>query len=256
MKYILILLFLCFGELVQAKTITYGEEPVELKVIFGQTHFLIFDKPVASASNNPNFRLSPAESSKFNFKKFTLKPRFKKGEGQISFVFDDNSSAEIKFETVEQPEEQVTYGTYQLKPEIKQSEEGNNQQDRSGLTEFDLLKAMYLGRSARGYQYKHINRTLKTTDWRVKAKVVRSYVGPTLKGFIIELQNTSLNNSFAVDIRKIVVGSPNQAIIGTVDRLVLENNPKKNGYIWLIVNGTAKASQIGKIHLSKRRGVQ
>ena len=113
------------------------------------------------------------------------------------------------------------------------------------------MRAMYLGRQVSGYQYRVAKRKLKTSDYRVKAKVVRSYIGRDMKGFVIELKNTSWSKSFKIDIRKLEVGSPNLAILGASDRIVMKPQKKTNGYIWLVVKGGAHISDIGKVVVEK-----
>ena len=112
---ILFLLVFSYLDLVYGKTISYGEEPVAIKMVYRQTHFLIFDKPVASISRSGKFRIEPAEVKKYNYTRFSVIPRFKKGSSRISFVLDDNTAVELKLETVLENIDYVTYRTYSFK---------------------------------------------------------------------------------------------------------------------------------------------
>jgi len=236
------------------KDVFFGTATERIEVPFGEKTVLIFSKKVKSHSKTSNYQLKPEDETNPDYTTFTISPNFTSGTSRVSFILEDGKNARLEFKTVQNLESGFKELTYEVKPKAYV-----DVSKAPPIGEVELLKAMIRDDSVTGYKKRTLSKSVPSGRRGVTSKLVRTYKGRNLHGYVFQLKNKMTRTKVDIDVRKLKLGSPNLAILSQADFQILA--PKGKGddesfvrivakpssqYKAILMPMTARASKKGK----------
>ena len=216
----------CIETPASARTIYFGAAIEDVPLTYGEKTILRFDLPVKTISNANEFLISPADPDNPDYATLIIEPRLLDARSQVNFILSDGALAKMRFISMPKNSGRIrSGGVYDIKSQT------NMHQDESVSTapyigKMDLMTAMIRDDRVSGYEIRTMNRRMNTGLKGVSARLVKIYSGQDYRGYVFELKNISRWSKYNVDIRKLRFGTPNLAILASVDRKTLEPQNK------------------------------
>lgn len=210
-----------------ARDIYYGKSVETITLRYGSSTLFRFNEDVKTISQASKFKITPADPKDPNYKTLSITPRFLKGSANVSFILTNGEIVNTKLITVSPKSPENVDSFYDFLP--KKSLIENNKNHGSNISDIELMKSMIRWDKVVGYKMRDLVRTLTTGNRTLSIKLVRLYTGPKFNGYIFKVRNLSRKKKFKIDLTKLSLGSPNQAILSQVDKKLLGTvKSKKN----------------------------
>lgn len=204
-----------------AKTIYYGTETEIVNIVYNGETILRFNEPVRTISRASDFEIGPVDKTNPDYSILSVTPRFTKGMSQVTFLLANGTVVSTKIQTVPKaiPEKTDSFYDFIAKSSLVEKE-GNITSD---ITDLELMKSMVRKEEVLGIDQRAIEREVNTGVPDLAAKLVRIYTGAKFNGYVFKLSNLSKTKSYAVDIRYLTLGKPNQALLSQTDKSILKH---------------------------------
>lgn len=207
----------------QARIIYYGSEMETVTLAYGTTTILRFPEEVKTISQASRFEIAPADENNPDYAVLAVSPRFAKGSNKVTFILADGSVLATELVVVPGNIPEKTDSFYDFKKKESLIELPNAEQRGTNLTELELMKAMIRwDTTVVGYNARSLIRTVRSVPDDLSAKLVRVYTGPHYNGYVFKLKNESKKKTYVIDVRSLVLGRPNQAVLSQVDNGLLK----------------------------------
>ncbi|POB14809.1 hypothetical protein [Halobacteriovorax sp. DA5] len=219
----------------EARTVYYGSETETITVSYGGETIFRFNEAVKTISRASHFSIAPADSNNPDYAVLSVTPRFTSGTGKVTFLLANGAVVSTKIVTVSKalPEKVENFYDFIPKKELIEKE-ANAGPDISDL---ELMKAMVRLEEVVGIKQRSLIRTIITGNSELSAKLVRVYTGAKFNGYVFKIQNLSKNKDYAVDVRSLSLGRPNQALLSQVDKKLLK--PKEATFLRIVAKPTS-----------------
>lgn len=206
----------------EVKDVFFGTATESIEVPFGEKTLLLFSKKIKSHSKTSSYQIKPEDESNPDYTTFTISPNFTSGESRVSFVLEDGKVARLRFKTIPNPSSGFMELRYEIKPKAYV-----DVSKAPPIGEVELLKAMIRDDSVLGYKRRVLSKSVPSGRQGVKAKLVRTYKGRNLHGYVFHLKSEMIRTKVKVDVKRLKLGSPNLAILSQSDVSVLSPKGKK-----------------------------
>lgn len=204
------------------KVVFFGTSTKTLEVPFGEPTVLKFEKRVKSYSTAKNYMIKAEDENDPDYTTLVIVPKFTSGREKVSFVLEDRKIARIKFKTKVNDSSTFKETTY-----IFKSKTYSNPSKAPVIGEVDLLKAMVKDSQVSGFKRKKVSKSVNFKQRGVSSRLVRTYEGRNMNGYVFKLTNHLKKNNVYIDVRNVTFGSPDLAVLSQSDHSVLY--PKNNG---------------------------
>ncbi len=221
----------------ETRDIFFGSASETVEIPFGEKTTLIFNKKVKSHSRSSTYEIRLDDESDPNYRAFSITPRFTTGTDNLSFVLEDGKVARLRFSTIPASDEGFMELTYEIRPRMYE-----DVSKAPPIGEIELLKAMIRDDSVAGYKRTVLSQSVPSGRKGVTSKLVRTFKGRNLHGYVFELTNHLVRNKVKIDVRKLTLGNPNLAILSQADSLVLYPKKSSKGSSESLVRIVAKPS--------------
>ncbi len=219
----------------EVKDVFFGTATESIEVPFGEKTILIFSKKVKSHSKTSSYRIKPEDESNPDYTTFTISPNFTTGTSRVSFILENGKNARLEFKTVQNLDTGFKELTYEIKPKAYV-----DVSKAPPIGEVELLKAIIRDDSVTGYKRRVLSKSVPSGKRGVTSRLVRTYKGRNLHGYVFKLKNEMKRTKVDIDVRKLRLGSPNLAILSQADFQTLA--PKGKGDDVSFVRIVAKPS--------------
>lgn len=215
---------LCLGvSSAQARIVYFGSETETVTLAYGVTTILRFPEEVKTVSQASRFEIGPADENNPDYSVLSVSPRFPKGSNKVTFILADGSALATELVVVPGNLPEKTDSFYDFKKKESLIELPGSDQRGANLTELELMKAMIRwDTTVVGYNARSLIRTVRSVPDDLSAKLVRVYTGPRYNGYVFKIKNESKKKSYVIDVRSLVLGRPNQAVLSQVDAALLK----------------------------------
>ncbi|MFK7823635.1 MAG: hypothetical protein AB8G05_05735 [Oligoflexales bacterium] len=221
MKILIIIVGLCLTQVAIAKSLFYGSERENVTVSHGTETLFRFDEEVKTITQAEHFEIKPADSENPDYRILSIRPRSGSACANVTFILANDSIVNLKLRTVKSTLHETTNAFYDLKPKKEQLDPSFGKQEGTGLTEIELMKAMIRKDSVIGYKVRNLSQNVRTGIKEVSAKLITIYTGPRFHGYVFKVINHQENNALAIDIKSLLFGRPNIALLSQVDQSIL-----------------------------------
>lgn len=219
----------------EAKTVAYGSVSEQVRIVYGAPTVFRFQKAVQTITGASRLQIEPM--SKGDYTSMSVNPRFTNGTYDVTFFLVDKSVVRTKI--VVSPKDPAADSYY----EFKSREAVEN---GPGISEVELLKAMYRDDSVSGYKVNRLSQSFPSKTGNAQVELVRIYQGNPFNGYVFKVKNTSWRKNLEIDVRHITVGKPNQAILSQSDESTL--TPKGKGvsetFVRVVAKNTASSRDV------------
>lgn len=238
MKYLFLiapLLFSFYSSAEEVKDVLFGTSTEEIVVPFGEPTILKFEKRVVGYPESSSYTIRVEDEELPDYTTLVIIPRFTTGSEKINFTLEDKKIARVRFKTEMNSSKTFKELTYELR-----SKSHLDPKRAPAIGEVDLLKAMVKDNNVSGFKRKKVSKVVKSQKRGVSSKLVRTYEGRNMNGYVFKITNHLSRNKVKIDVRKFFIGRPNLAILSQSDHAVLY--PKKKGVNETFVRIVAKPS--------------
>lgn len=234
--YVMLLLFLLtlLAGQAQAKTIYYGSAAEQVRVSHGGPTIFRFVKAVQTITNASRFQIKPANAADPSYQVLSVTPRFTNGLNEVSFFLADGQV--VKTKIVVSPNDPAADSYYDFKP--KDGGDSSEAENAPKINEIELMKAMVRDDEVSGYKINRMSSAGRSKIAEASVELIRIYRGSPFNGYVYRVTNTSWRKNVEIDVRHIVVGEPNLAILSQSDESLL--HPKGKGVYQTLVRVVAK----------------
>ncbi|PIQ68559.1 MAG: hypothetical protein COV91_03460 [Candidatus Taylorbacteria bacterium CG11_big_fil_rev_8_21_14_0_20_46_11] len=219
----------------EARTIYYGSETETITVSYGGETIFRFDESVKTISRASQFSIGPADGNNPDYAVLSITPRFTSGAGKVTFLLANGAVVTAKIVTVSKALPEKVDNFYDFVPKRSLVEKEANSGPE--ISDLELMKAMIRWEEIVGIKERSLIRTVVTGNSELSAKLVRVYTGAKFNGYVFKIQNLSKNKDYAVDIRALTLGRPNQALLSQVDKGFLK--PKEATFLRIVAKPTS-----------------
>lgn len=237
-----IVFLLVVPRVTEAKIIYYGSETETVPLAYGGPTIIRFNQEVKTISQASRFVIKPADEADPNYAVLSVTPRFTKGGSKVTFILADGAVVNTNFLIVTQKLPEKTDSFYDFKPKESLLEDLDSNESTSKVSEVELMKAMIRWDEVVGYQSKPIVREVDTGIENLSAKLVRLYTGPTFNGYVFKIRNNSEIQSYTIDLKNLLLGRPNMAVLSQIDRSILKPTKTRQNVTFLRI--VAKSNSI------------
>ena len=217
-----------------AKTVYYGSTTEQIRVQHGGPTIFRFTKAVQTITGASRFEIKPANSADKSYMALSVTPRFTNGISEVTFFLADSSVVRTKI--VVSPNDPAADSYYDFK--VKDGFENSESENAPAITEIELLKAMVRDDEVSGYKVSRTSSEVHSKLASANVELVRIYKGSSFNGYVFRVTDTSWSKNIEIDVRHIVVGDQNLAILSQSDETVLY--PKGKGVNQTLVRIVAK----------------
>lgn len=242
--YVLLLLFmltLLAGQ-AQAKTVYYGSAAEQIRIKHGGPTIFRFVKAVQTITGASRLEIKPANSADPSYQVLSVTPRFTNGLNEVSFFLADGQV--VKTKVVVTPNDPAADSYYDFKP--KDGNESADSENAPTINEIELMKAMVRDDDVSGYKVSRVSSAGRSKIMEASVELIRIYRGSPFNGYVYRVTNTSWRKNVEIDVRHIVVGEPNLAILSQSDESLL--HPKGKGVhetlVRVVAKNTASSSDV------------
>ncbi|PIP94750.1 MAG: hypothetical protein COW00_02315 [Bdellovibrio sp. CG12_big_fil_rev_8_21_14_0_65_39_13] len=206
----------------EARTIYYGSETETVTVSYGAETIFRFNESVKTISRASRFTIAPSDSNNPDYAVLSVTPRFTRGVGKVTFLLANGAVVTTKIVTVlkELPEKVENFYDFLPKKSLIEKEANAG----PAISDLELMKAMIRWEEIVGIKERSLIRTVMTGNADLSAKLVRVYTGAKFNGYVFKIRNLSKKKEYAVGIRSLSLGRPNQALLSQVDKKLLKPN--------------------------------
>ena len=208
-----------------AREIYYGTETEPITVVYGGPTLFRFTEQVKTISRASRFSISPSDKANPDYSILSVTPRFTKGSDRVTFLLANGAVVSTKIHIISKAIPEKTDSFYDFVPKKTLIESPNI--NGASVTDLELMKAMIQWQEVIGYKVRSIVFPITTGNLYLSARLVRIYTGSKYNGYVFKVKNRSRKKSYTLDVRKLSLGFPNQALLSQVDRKVLK--PKVKG---------------------------
>ncbi|NRA46112.1 MAG: hypothetical protein HRU09_14260 [Oligoflexales bacterium] len=214
----------CLAQVAIAKTMFYGSERENLTVSYETETLFRFDEEVKTITQAENFEIKPADAENPDFRIISVRPRTPTAHANLTFILANDNIVNIRLTTVKSTLHATTNTFYDLKAKKEQLSPSFGKPQGSNVTEVELMKAMIRKDNIVGYNIRNLNQNVRTGIKGVSAKLLTVYTGPMFHGYIFKIINQQEKSSVAIDIKSLLFGRPNIALLSQVDQSIVETN--------------------------------
>ncbi|MBX3032907.1 MAG: type-F conjugative transfer system secretin TraK [Bdellovibrionaceae bacterium] len=218
----------------EAKTVVYGTSTEQVRIKYGVPTIFRFQKAVQTITGAGRLQIEPANKVDPSYKVLSVNPRFTNGVNEVTFFLTDNTVVRTK--VLVSPTDPAADTFYDFK--ARDSVDGADNENAPPLTEVELLKAMYRDDAVSGYKIVRMSQAFPSKNGNAQVELVRIYQGNPFNGYVFKVKNTSWRKNLEIDVRHVVVGKPNMAILSQSDDSTLY--PKGKGVNETFVRVVAK----------------
>lgn len=204
----------------QAKTIYYGSETEAVTIAYGGETIFRFNEPVKTISRASDFSIETADKTNPDYTVLSVTPRFTKSSSQVTFLLANGAVVSSKIETVTKTVPEKTDSFYDFVPKSSLVEKEVN--GGPEISDIELMKSMIRREEVLGIEQRALEREINSGVPDLAVKLVRIYTGEKFNGYVFKLTNISKKKTYAVDLRHLTLGKPNQALISQTDKKVLK----------------------------------
>ena len=204
----------------QAKTVYYGSETEVVTIAYGGETIFRFNEPVKTISRASDFSIETADKTNPDYSILSVTPRFTKGSSQVTFLLANGAVVSSKIETVSKAIPEKTDSFYDFLPKSSLVEKDANA--GPDISDIELMKSMIRREEVLGIEQRSLEREIKSGVADLAVKLVRIYTGAKFNGYVFKLSNISKTKSYAVDLRHLTLGKPNQALLSQTDKKELK----------------------------------
>lgn len=219
----------------QAKTVAYGSTSEQVRIVYGTPTVFRFEKAVQTITGAGRLQVEP--TNKGDYTSLSVTPRFTNGSHDVTFFLVDRSV--IRAKILVSPKDPAADSFYEFKS--RESIESG-----PGISEVELLKAMYRDDSVSGYKVNRLSQGFPSKFANAQVELVRIYQGNPFNGYVFKVRNTSWRKNLEIDVRHVTVGNPNLAILSQSDESVL--TPKGKGisetFVRVVAKNTASSRDV------------
>lgn len=209
-----------------ARTVYFGSEAEIIATPFGRGTLLRFPKPVQTVTDARQFKIGPLDSESPDYSVLEVRPIFAKGQSTVSFVLSDGEIVRVQLKIV--PSSSASDSVIELQPKAELLKKDLNQNAGVPVSDLDLMKAMLRGHSVSGFKKREVGRSVSTGLNGISARLEKMWTGRgEYQGFQFVLTNMTNHQAYEIDLSKLRLGSPNQAVLSQVDHIKLFGKNKK-----------------------------
>lgn len=206
---IVVITLVALANVAQASTMKVGRDKVTVKILSSDVTIFRFPKSVQTITGAQRLEIKPANPTDPDYSSLAIRPRFTTGASDLVFVLNDGKLVKVQVVVTTKAEE--VEGLYDfIIPEVQSSAS-------SGSPESDLLKSMLNGKVPNGYSIQEKKQKVSSLLSNVKIELIRVIRGPELSGYVYQLTNTSGSKLAQIDVSKLSLGTPDDAILSQVD---------------------------------------
>ncbi|MGE0526406.1 MAG: type-F conjugative transfer system secretin TraK [Bdellovibrionales bacterium] len=231
-KYLFLFLIGLVVNRAEAKTVIYGSTAEQVRIIYGTPTVFRFQKAVQTITGARRLQVEP--TNKGDYSSLSITPRFTNGTHDVTFFLVDKSVVRTKI--LVNPKDPAADSFYDFKS--RDSADSRESESAPPLTEIELLKAMYRDGSVSGYKIIRMSQALPSKNGSAQVELIRIYQGNPFNGYVFKIRNTSWRKNLEIDVRHIMVGDPNLAILSQSDEATLY--PRGKGVNETLVRIVAK----------------
>ena len=239
MRYLLVLIVAVCQIAVakETKDVFFGSATESIEVPFGEKTILTFSHRVKSHTQSKSYLVKLDDELDPDYRVFTVTPQFTTGTDKISFTLENGKIARLRFKTIKNEENGFMELSYEIRPKAYQ-----DVSKAPPIGEVELLKAMIRDDAVAGYRRSVVNKPVPSGRKGVSSKLVRTYKGRNLHGYVFKLKNELSRNKVEIDVKGLKVGDPNLAILSQADAMTLYPGKSKRGPSESLVRIVAKPS--------------
>ena len=205
-----------FARQSESKVIYFGTSAESVEVPFGEPTVFKFNKRVKRFSQSSTYTIKPEDEVDPDYTTLVVIPKFTTGSERVSFVLENNHVARIHLKTIKNKGESFKEMSYEFR---RKSHLDPKKAPLIG--EVELLKAMVKDQNVAGFKRKKVNKRVSSGKKGVTSRLIRTYEGRHMNGYVFKLTNELKRNKVKVDVRKFSIGNPNLAILSQADSAVL-----------------------------------
>ena len=203
----------------QAKTIYYGSETEAISILSGGGTIFRFNEPVKTISRASDFSIETADKDNPDYAVLSITPRTSRSKGQVTFLLANGAVLKMALSTVTNDVPEKVESFYDFLPKSSLVEKETNL--TSDLSDLELMKSMVRREEVLGVNQRAIERRVSSGVSDLEVKLVRVYTGPRFNGYVFKLTNKSKTKTYAIDLRYLTLGRPNQALLSQTDKPTL-----------------------------------
>ncbi len=219
----------------EVKDVFYGTATEKIELPFGEKTVLIFNKRVKSHTTASSYLIRPEDDANPDYTTFVVSPKFTKGTSRVTFSLEDEKSVRLEFITTENKDSGFKEFTYEIRPKAYV-----DVSKAPPIGEVELLKEMIKDSKVLGYKRRVLDKPTPSGRVGVKSRLIRSYNGRNLHGYVFEMTNMMKRTKVEIDVKKLKLGEPNLAILTQADSFTLY--PKSKGQSKTRIRIVAKPS--------------
>ncbi|MBT4761066.1 MAG: hypothetical protein HOO06_05150 [Bdellovibrionaceae bacterium] len=227
LKIITLISLLVLSDFALAKDIYYGSGIETVKLVYGQPTIFRFHKQVRTISQIHRFDIQPADQNDPDYSVLTVKPRFTKGTSKAVFILSDGSPVNVKL-VMASKSYKKSEAFYDFKPKSQLIERGSDNSNLPVVTEIELMKAMIRDDLVTEYKKKNLNKWINSHFEKVSVYLKRIYTGKEYNGYVFTIINNRRYSGISIDIKKLILGDPNLAVLSQIDDEFLPQRKKKS----------------------------
>ena len=193
------------------------------------------------SSTRQAFIIEPADANDPSYRVLSIKPRFNDSKDKISFILANEAVVNLKIQTVAQAIPEKTDNFFDLKTKEQKIDPEAKGAD---VTELELMKAMIRFDKLVGYNAQDHVRAISSGIEGISAQLIKIYTGPKFNGYVFQIQNHSPKTAYAIDLKSLSLGRPNQALLSQVDEKILQAKGSEAGKAVTYLRIVAKPSSV------------
>ncbi|MGE4233052.1 MAG: hypothetical protein AB7F43_06965 [Bacteriovoracia bacterium] len=217
----------------EARIVYYGSETETLSVAYGGPTILRFDEEVKTISQAARFTIEPADATQPDYKVLSITPRFPSGSSNIAFILASGQVVNTKAIIVSSSLPEKVDSFYDFRPKDKLLDQLDKSDKTAKISELELMKSMIKWEQVVDYNLRKLIRTVPSGIDDLSIQLIRVYTGAEYNGYIFKLVNNSKHRSYSINLKDLVLGTPNMAILSQIDRNVLKSEATKENTAYL-----------------------
>ena len=237
MKILITAFGICLSSIAVGKVIYYGSERENITIPRGKTTILRFVDEIKTVSQAEKFIIEPADSKDPNYRLVTIKPRFKRGQHQVSFILADDSVVNTQITVVRSDLPEKSDRFYDFRPKSRLLNPKKDGLKGGDITEIELMKAMIRHDDVVGYHSRKLIRTVRSGIEGIETKLAQVYSGPKFNGYVFRIRNLKKADTYALDVKSLTLGRPNVALVTQADHAIL--HPGSSTYLRIVAKPTS-----------------
>lgn len=221
----IVISLLTVGKEAEARIVYYGSETENITVAYGGPTILRFDEEVKTISQAARFTIEPADATQPDYKVLSITPRFPSGTSAIAFILANGQVVNTKAVIVSSTLPEKVDSFYDFRPKDRLLDQLEKSEKASKISELELMKSMIKWEQVVGYNLRKLIRTVPSGVEGLSVQLIRVYTGAEYNGYVFKIVNESKHRSYRIDLKDLVLGSPNTAILSQIDRKLLRAAP-------------------------------